>query len=178
MTAVSSDFDIKSKKEDCLKCILYIFFYLPVLTWMLSIISSMLPLIKKKQNKKQQQKMKSKLSLINLQLWRWSKIRGQKLKLMVKMWRKKKGWKMWDRWWGWPVWFIHLIFIRGISISLSFPGWTIISAKRCSQRLHARLHLAVGRRCFASTVSTKPRWYVTNNYCQHTFWETGCILFA
>lgn len=83
--------------------------------------------------------------------------------------KNKKGWKTltWDQRWGWPAWFIHLIFIRGKSISLFFPRRTVISAKRCGQRLHVSLHLAVGRCCFASTESTKPRWHGMWNYCHH-----------
>lgn len=65
---------------------------------------------------------------------------------------------------GWLVWWVHLIFITGKSISLSFPGRTVISAKRCSQNLPARLHLAVRRCCFASAASTKPRWHTMWNY--------------
>lgn len=60
---------------------------------------------------------------------------------------------------------IHLLFTLGKSISLSFPGCTVISAKRRGKRLPASLHLAIGRRFLASAVSTKPRWHAMWNYC-------------
>lgn len=60
---------------------------------------------------------------------------------------------------------IHLLFTLGKSISLSFPGCTVISAKRRGKRLPASLHLAIRRRFLASAVSTKPRWHAMWNYC-------------
>lgn len=72
---------------------------------------------------------------------------------------------------GWLFWRLHLIFIMSNYISLSFPGRTVISAKRCKQRLPAALRLAVGRCCFAAAVNTKPPWQTMSRTSHSAAWK-------